>query len=75
MRKQYYFRPSQRGYFAWDVDRLVSLTSATQPRTVRLTDSAELDQPFSDAVPTYPDRVLLRGDVAQPAWSAELMDG
>src|SRR6185503_11838609 len=53
MRKQYYFRPSHRGYFAWDVDRLVSLTSGMQPRTVPLTEIAELDRPFSDAVPTY----------------------
>ena len=30
MRKQYYFRPSRQGYYAWDVDRLVILTKNSQ---------------------------------------------
>jgi len=57
MRKQYYFRPSERGYCAWDVDRLISLTSSFRPRAIRLGDIAELDQPFclegSAGIPTY----------------------
>ncbi len=46
MRKQYHFRPSNRGTLAWDVDRLVTL-SATFPRTaVPLAAIQELDEPF-----------------------------
>lgn len=56
MRKQYHFRPSQRGYRAWDVDRLVSLSCGLEPRKVRLEDIAELDEPFhlagSGEIPT-----------------------
>ena len=26
MRKQYYFRPSKNGFYAWDVDELVKLS-------------------------------------------------
>jgi hypothetical protein len=46
VRKQYYFRPSRRGYYAWDVDRLVVLTSNLKRRKVRLSDITELDEPF-----------------------------
>lgn len=56
MRKQYHFRPSQRGYRAWDVDRLVSLSCGLEPRKVRLEDIGELDEPFhlvgSGEIPT-----------------------
>ena len=45
MRKQYHFRPSERGYYAWDVDRLISLTSAFRLQPVRLADIAEIDEP------------------------------
>lgn len=44
MRKQYYFRPSERGLLAWDVDRLVELSRALTPRHVSLADIRELDQ-------------------------------
>jgi hypothetical protein len=54
MRKQYYFRPSSRGYFAWDVDRLVSLTSGLRPRAVSLSDIAEIDEAcHPEGHPTY----------------------
>lgn len=46
MRKQYHFRPSQNGFYAWDVDRLISLTSALQPQKVPLSEIAEIDEPF-----------------------------
>lgn len=46
MRKQYHFRPSSSGYYAWDIDRLVSLTSKSQPQKVRLSDIAEIDEAF-----------------------------
>jgi hypothetical protein len=45
VRKQYFFRQSERGLLAWDVDRLVEL-SRDLPRTqVRLEEMRELDQP------------------------------
>lgn len=46
MRKQYHFRPSTKGYFAWDVDRLASMTSAFRPQKLRLSDIAEIDENF-----------------------------
>src|SRR4030095_9468733 len=55
MRKQYYFRPSERGLLAWDVDRLVTLTKRFPRIDVPLTAIRELDEPFwSDAdTPTW----------------------
>jgi hypothetical protein len=47
MRKQYYFRPSERGVLAWDVDRLVKLTKRFPRIQVPLTAIRELDGPFS----------------------------
>ncbi|HZE12262.1 MAG TPA: hypothetical protein VE086_00760 [Chthoniobacterales bacterium] len=46
MRKQYYFRPSDRGYKAWDVDRLVALTRNFPRINVALRDLRELDEAF-----------------------------
>lgn len=44
MRKQYFFRLSPRGSFAWDVDRLVGVSAAIPRRCVRITDISELDE-------------------------------
>ena len=30
MRKQYHFRPSRNGFFAWDVDRLIDLSKGLE---------------------------------------------
>ena len=46
MRKQYFFRPSERGYRAWDVDRLVALTRDFPRIEVALNDLHELDEAF-----------------------------
>jgi len=46
MRKQYYFRPSSQGYYAWDVDRLVTLARNCQPRSVKLDSIREIDETF-----------------------------
>src|SRR3954451_7678463 len=46
MRKQYYFRPSGRGYRAWDVDRLVALSKDFPRIEVALSDIPELDEEF-----------------------------
>lgn len=44
MRKQYHFRPSLNGYYAWDVDRLIALASCETPQLIALSDIAELDE-------------------------------
>ncbi len=46
MRKQYYFRPSNRGLLAWDVDRLVELSAGLVRKSVPLSQIRELDQPW-----------------------------
>lgn len=46
MRKQYHFRPSTNGYYAWGVDRLISLTAEYKPQKVRLGDIEEIDENF-----------------------------
>ena len=46
MRKQYYFRPSQRGYRAWDVNRLVTLTRDFPRIQLALSALRELDEAF-----------------------------
>lgn len=56
MRKQYYFRPSARGFLAWDVDRLVALTKGFPRLQVALTAIRELDEAFwfeGNNVPTW----------------------
>src|SRR6266487_215474 len=59
MRKQYYFRPSERGLLAWDVDRLVELSKDLPRMMVALSAMAELDEPFV-------------GDDERPTWRAVL---
>ena len=46
MRKQYHFRPSERGLLAWDVDRLVALTKDLPRIQVPLSAIRELDEPY-----------------------------
>lgn len=46
MRKQYYFRPSERGLLAWDVDRLIALTRHSPRVPVTLAAIRELDEPY-----------------------------
>jgi hypothetical protein len=47
VRKQYYFRPSQQGLLAWDVDRLVELSRHLPRRYIPLTAIRELDEPWA----------------------------
>ena len=44
MRKQYYFRPSDRGLLSWDVDRLVELSQSLPRKRVPLNAIRELDE-------------------------------
>ncbi|HUJ13889.1 MAG TPA: hypothetical protein VL284_08895 [Thermoanaerobaculia bacterium] len=48
MRKQYYFRESERGLLAWDVDRLVELSRELPRKEVRISDIRGLDHDWSD---------------------------
>jgi hypothetical protein len=57
MRKQYFFRASERGLLAWDVDRLVELSKHLPRRHVRLDTIPELDEPWC-------------GDDERPTWRA-----
>jgi len=46
MRKQYHFRPGPNGLRAWDVDRLVALSSDLPREKVPLASIRELDESF-----------------------------
>ena len=51
MRKQYYFRASNRGLLAWDVDRLVRLSAHLPPKPVRLSAIREFDEAWDQGHP------------------------
>jgi hypothetical protein len=54
MRKQYFFRPSDRGFDAWDVDRLIELSKDLPVHDVPLGAITEFDTPHwfgSDGAP------------------------
>ncbi|MCU1601781.1 MAG: hypothetical protein JWO22_2490 [Frankiales bacterium] len=44
MRKQYHFRPSERGLLAWDVDSLVLLTADQPDEELPLSAIGEIDE-------------------------------
>ncbi len=44
MRKQYYFRQSKRGLLAWEVDRLVHLSSHLPRKRISLSEIRELEE-------------------------------
>ena len=46
MRKQYHFWPGERGLDAWDVDRLIELSSALPVRDVKLDSIHEIDSVY-----------------------------
>ena len=46
MRKQYHFWPGERGLDAWDVDRLIELSSALPVREVALDSIDEIDSVY-----------------------------
>ena len=48
MRKQYYFRTSSRGLLAWDVDRLVQLSTTLPRKQAELSQLRELDEVWPD---------------------------
>jgi hypothetical protein len=46
VRKQYHFRPSERGLYAWDVDRLVALTADLPIEQLPLSSIREVDSSY-----------------------------
>ncbi|HMQ04972.1 MAG TPA: hypothetical protein PKD26_13710 [Pyrinomonadaceae bacterium] len=87
MRKQYFFRPSKNGYFAWDVDRLIQLTSDYKTTKVLVNKITELDIPFrlegSDDIPSYREvaehaKLIDEADLCYPiivSSTGRVMDG
>ena len=85
MRKQYYFKQSDRGLLAWDVDRLVELSSNLPRKRIPLTAIRELDEPWlgDDEQPTWRTmvehvRLMHEADQSHPiilSASGAVMDG
>jgi hypothetical protein len=46
LRKQYHFRPSKKGLYAWDVDRLIKLAKNIEPKLILVDSIKELDENF-----------------------------
>jgi hypothetical protein len=59
MRKQYYFRPSERGLLAWDVDRLIERSRHLPRKRIPIHSIRELDEVWF-------------GDDERPTWRAML---
>ena len=68
MRKQYYFRPSERGLLAWDVDRLVTRTKDFPHIHIPLASIRELDEPFCSE---HEDALTWRDVVEHVRWIEE----
>lgn len=86
MRKQYHFRPSAKGFYAWDVHRLVELSSSIAPKEIELDRIGELDEAYwfqNGAVPTCRViaghfRLMMDADLGCPVIlcaEGRLMDG
>jgi hypothetical protein len=85
MRKQYFFRASDRGLLAWDVHRLVELSRNFPRETVSLDTLRTLDEPWAgeDELPTWRTmvehmRLIQEADLSFPiilSASGEVMDG
>ena len=46
MRKQYYFQPSKKGYYAWDIDKLVAKSKNLPVISIKLNNLKEIDENF-----------------------------
>ena len=87
MRKQYSFWPSDAGFDAWDVDRLIELTRELPVHTIAVESITELDTEYwfkgSNAAPTVRNvvehaRLMLEADLSYPiilAHDGRVMDG
>jgi len=85
VRKQYYFRRSNGALVAWDVDRLIELSTDLPRKSVPLSEIRELDEPWfgEDERPTWRAmlehvRLIDEADLAYPiilSASGAVMDG
>ena len=85
MRKQYFFRQSEQGLLAWDVDDLVRRSSALPRQLVSIARIRELDRPWGTESegPTWRAllehvRLIDEADLAFPiilSANGEVMDG
>ena len=87
MRKQYHFRPGEKGWDVWDVDRLIELSRDLPIRSVSLEDLSELEENYwyqgPDEVPTCRSvvahmRLVLEADLSYPiilCSEGRIMDG
>ena len=86
MRRQFHFRPSAKGFDAWDVHRLVGLSSELPVERVALADIAEIDEPYwyyTGEVPTCRSlashtRLINEADLSYPiilCAEGRVMDG
>jgi hypothetical protein len=76
VRKQYYFRQSERGLLAWDVDRLVDLSRDLPPFQVPVSD-VQPDYDWSDDVAGH-KQLIDEADLSFPiilAADGRVMDG
>jgi hypothetical protein len=82
MRKQYHFRPGPSGMRAWDVNRLVALTTGISPTLIPLAEIRELDEAYWGEM-TCRDvaehaRLILEADLGFPvilSSDGRMMDG
>ena len=69
LRRQYHFRPSAKGYHAWDVHRLIALSKDLPAISIDPNDVAELNESYwfggANANPTCMDLIAHMRLVAQ----------
>lgn len=87
MRKQYHFWPTERGFDAWDVDRLIELSRGLPIEQVRITSIREVDTEYwfdgSAEVPTVRKvaehaKLIAEVDTSHPiilGYDGRVMDG
>ena len=46
MRKQYHFQPSENGFYAWDVDKLIDESKNLNVTEIKISTIRELDEAF-----------------------------
>lgn len=86
LKKQYYLRPSERGLLAWDIQRLIELSSDLPRFKVQVNSVRELEEPFwfsEGSEPTVKDllvhvRLIQEADLNFPiiqSSDGRIMDG
>ncbi len=46
MRKQYHFQPSEKGFYAWDIDKLIEESKILNIIEIDISKIKELDEDF-----------------------------